>query len=507
MFFLRILLFTFLLTCLQLYACELEKPKAAPKSLLCQFYGINEKLCELPQDVQNLIVERLANRYPEAFSHITIAKPLRVIKKHTRMVTSLLLFDQGTKLISGSWDGLICIWGSASGALVREINVKNFLPPRDQGPSDCEIEHLALSEDESRLAVSVTSRLLIFDMHTFEVFKNVFLGYRPLSMQFLDKGKKLMTAPPPNQTWPSVRIWIIENCSKLSALQVYKDFLYRNKSGFSTLSPNEKNIVIYNGDKMALFDIDDPKKIIIEHEAPGCIGNGQRIFLTPSRILFGLANSVGLWDLEANKIVAYFKNADFHMTHFEDISKVVESSRREADMIPNIPPHGIGPRYHVGSLSVAPAMQRFMTFLTQGVAEVWDVTSGKKLITYKDFESPEQWFLRQDARSCLMNSELGLAFTGNGRFSDDEGNTDQSLIKFWKMPEIPNSFIRGHMSIKKALFVIFLHDLVRIKTKNGLPQCSIRDIKLPEKLRSELAEIFQTFKTPEKAYIKMKFFT
>ena len=150
------------------------------QSFLCELFGIDPRFCQLPEVVQFNIAQRIKRLYPEAFRGWETWKPIAEIKMHhTRAAQGWAAEDGRKKLVSlatGITDfaiaprGQFLVSSLADGKLVF-CNMENFQnagelkvgSPEVNNSDEVSRSKVAISDDEALIAVSVGSKIFIYD--------------------------------------------------------------------------------------------------------------------------------------------------------------------------------------------------------------------------------------------------------------------------------------------------------------------------------------------------------
>lgn len=239
-------------------------------------------------------------------------------------------------------------------------------------------------------------------------------------------------------------------------------------------------------------------KFLFKYQSLGMysVTGSKMLFINDDQIFLGTAHGIALWDLHLNKITAFAENKSYATTLLqceEEVDVLLKNLNRPNEGHPTMISKGdyFFDFYHQNGLVIA---------AFNAGAQLWDMSKGKKVITFRDTDTPY---------SCLLVEEQKKAIIGVGeQFSPQKHpygepiscGIDGTSIKIWDLPLPPKSFYAG-LKIKQVLFILFLYDLQKCCS------CSLRSMRFPPDLKAELISLFRTFTDPkEKDYIKAKFF-
>ena len=225
-------------------------------------------------------------------------------------------------------------------------------------------------------------------------------------------------------------------------------------------------------------------------------------FIDDDTLLISWDGGVVEWDVVCNRITKLFKYDNFSCTYF-DRNTEAHTAASEVDATMKVLRLSRTQMIVLTSFRYYKAEKLFVTTFTNGTTILWNYTLGRKVITLKD---PQHGL----AYDCILSLPQKKAFTllkrrktiEKYRYPDDcEKNARAAnLIRFWDIPDIPPSFIKGKLTIKQALLILFLHGL---EQNIQLTEHELQSSTL-ESLREELRTVFKSFSPNEQAVLKLK---
>lgn len=518
MFKLALCILTFAAT---LTACE----QIQEKSKLCEFFGIDEKLCSLPLDVQNIIAQKLFHKFRDLFADYVVKEPLVQLRAHKRHITGLIFIDNGKTLISSSIDGHVIFWSIPSFEKIKELHIdtphngevrdKNGIFMRIVCPSI-----LAANEDESLLAVStkknadlrdLATTITLIDLKNLERGKT-FSTELCIGYLWFVSGKRLLIAPAPftRQRWFEMIEYESGNITSVSIPEVpYNPSIYA-----AALSSDNRTLLIMDTNFIAMYALNEHCVELIKTIPLGhTIGRGgDHLMFIGDNILAYIAASSVIAVKKNNKLIheSVFPEKNEYFIYLEEgalkdfvLSRYMERYQAGINRTYQPKPYFTASHYNERS-------KQLFVLVSDGSALLFDVENKRKIATYRDLLS-QQFNNNECHRRCILHPFFALAIISQDTRWGENGRqaiADQEHLiplSIWMTLPIDYLFQNKACSIKEALFFLMLHLLKKEATAAGLKR--LQCISFPKDLGTECRNIFNRFTSAQQSIIRSVLFS
>lgn len=446
------------------------------ESLLCRLFGIEQRWLSLTSDLQYLIVKHLEEKYPEAFFHTTVTEPVKSWPAHKHVINFLALIDDGKKLISNADDSCLFVWEAQSGLLLHTID-------------DPEKESLAVSHDQQKIAISQGDLVTIRNHPGFNIVQELNLGYRALLLQFFKNSTMLLTASRNRMVKP-IKLWDLSTGACKDIRHTFPYLTYAasiNQEGTLLATILGKSTNIFSGAGLYLWNIVGEPQLILEH--PLSEWHSNLDFITADKVLVNCQLPI-IWDLKLNQIFQFVESCTLD-SYFCD-NRFLEELARESSNYKKTDssqfPYWDSQQFIFGKniffMKLPKKNDIPDTFC------IWDIPSGKKTITLKPKE--EGSFLT----ACLYDQVNRTIYAAVHFRNIRTPGRKPDVIRIWRVPETPRSFLENRLTLKKALFIMFFASKMHYR---------LHSKDLATSLKEELDSIFKTFTETERAYLLSKY--
>ena len=478
---------------------------AAPYSKLCELFGINPALLVLPEDAQICSVKKIKELYPFAFKEWEASKPFAELKLHSddlprwwngkqgsqvrTGITDLVLMPKSGNLISCSANRHIAIWDVSSLQLIKELKVHEPVTQEDITSVNKSRCKLAVTDDESLLAISIEDKVHIFDLKTFEKKCVLPVGFEAGVLAFLKNSSQLFVGPhydslvlPEKKYASSLHLW--------DALRQTCTFQHNLKSRICeiALSNDRTRVAVVRRYEAPFIDEREFKKstcisvycmsqnaIGLLHECGVNDGGSQKVaFLDNEHILLKeyhrliLINASDSLPVQGSSVF----EGPFIKARFNNIRKQINQIDQEwqnstflgIDETASWPVH----------MYYDPIKRWLFLVHWNHATKVYDLKTGDNVVTF--FKRPRPARNDHGDVKCVFSPEHGRCFT----IFTMQAHDIFSPLLVWQAP--PSSIIKGTLTIQQALFVVLMHILRRAIT-------DVRLISFDPDLRNEFASI------------------
>lgn len=448
-------------------------------SQLCEYFGLDEKLCLLPLDLQHEIAEKILGRFPEALSDCIVTEPIARLAEHTSPVTSLVFMNHGKILISSSTDGHIVFWDLESFKKIREFSIEI---PKDAVSTSPVI--LAVNDEETLLAVSrrrglAQGQIVLFALDTLEKRNEIDVSFVPGVMWFLPENK-IFAGPEKGVQDMRFCVGECQSGEKLEFPMSSGDIRF-----VSAVSSQDKKRAFINTQgfvySVFLRNLSD----LIDGEEPDfdfVVGNPDC-----SRIAAFYIDSKHLFFVRDASVTRHFWDKKDYW--WEEILKIESCFTMLRDMKINCcdkEKRFINACYDL-------CQKKLLIVTDKGIAILYDQAMKNNSMIYVD--GPVQ-----NAATCALNESY--SFTTQSLSS--VANKRYYAITLWPTSALALLFSKKRCSIKQALLLLLLHELKKNVLKPKVRKVTIR---VPEAILTELRDIASNFSPEQKNVIRYTYST
>lgn len=473
---------------------SIQSSESIAESQLCKAYDI-ERFCALPHEIQEIIAKYIIGNNPEAFTHITIDKPSKVIS----------LTDQACHKAKGALikNGNILALPTDKGILpyveadtaLSLFNVASGDPIRSE-PIPTWQEITVLSNDKKKIVTVGEENVYVWECGTFNLLHTLQTDCPIDRVQFFAGGSKVLMAASGgvashDQSLLNIRFW------DLATESWYQEIPrpYRGTSGIK-FNEDETKLAIASEDYLYLYDlIEEPHEVmrcpLLTQPHHFYKGGYHRAlhFLNKDEIIVITEAGIYVWDLIINQLTRrYYLDAlvPYSISTPEEALQLIEQSRPTEEH-----PH------FISHIDFSPAQRMFTASSTDGITALWDYEADKKRVKILDHVAVA-------TNSCLWVPEHHKIITLVAREKDDSEYIDDwgtHQIKFWNIPPLLTALCTGKLTLQQILLVFLFQE---IKSKLGSKADLVR---YPEALKEEIIDTYRSFAAQEKEYLRRKFFS
>ena len=488
-------------TALMLYS-PLYGSECKIKSELCKIYGIDERIQQLPVEIQASIVSELVKRYPQAFTHVVLRNTSATINKKVYSGSLMVLIDQDTKLgfterAENFGQNISTGENIINNYLIYDIQTGTLV----KAFSNSLISIEAISSDGKKIVVLTNPRvgIDIRDAREYTLLQELRPSRHGSPIQFFDQDKKLLVVPDGGVVQIKAQLWNLVEQRMYQTVPAkhrsYDPMPHDTPVEGAALSDNQAFMAFASDYLLLLYDM--------RHEVPQIIFTYQKdywgscwgmYFVDIDIILMAWDGGVIEWNLTCNRISRLFKYDTFSHISFNnnaEANATMKTLRLNKNELPILM-----------SFTYYPLEKLFMTAITDGTVVLWDYALGQRRITLRD---PEHVFA-YDGIASLAKKKIFTLLKRRKPYQEYRDICTKSmrtakLIRIWNIPEIPRSFYTGSLTIMQALFILFFHDLKQKSTSH----VNENQYAALESLKSELVGIYATFSPDEKEFLNRKF--
>lgn len=488
-----------------LAACE----KVEEKSKLCDFFGLDEKFCSQPLDVQDIIAQKLFNRFSYLFTDYVITEPIAQVKEHTCDVTSLLFINQGKTLISSSIDGHVVFSSIPDFKKIKEIRIDTPHKGNRYDANDGWIVYpicpciVAVNEDESLLAVStkrnadlenLATTITLINMQSGEIVRSFSTELCTGYLWFIP-GKRLLVLPKPTirQKWFEIIDLESGSVVRMPFIPAIPQVIHS-----AALSPDKSKFLMFDQNAFTFYSI---KECTIETlkviQCGAAISSDHLLFIDNSSFAYIADSFVIIVD---DKKKCPEKNEHFIHLDYTKLPEFIWERHEEKITIGFHPPKP----YFVAS-SYNEHSHQLLAAVSNRSCVLFDVEAQRKIAMYID---PAGLLTKgEDFESiCILHPTLPLAVSVREVvWHKHTGNAERYIpLTFWTTSPVAYLLQNKACSIKQALFLILMHLIKKEIDTHHLK--SFQLTHFPPDLRRECRFIFSRFEENQQRVIRRMLF-
>ena len=469
--------------------CSIQCSESIAESQICKAYGI-ERFCALPPEIQEIIAKYIIENNPEAFTHITIDTPSKVIAlaDHANHCAKGAILDNGNTLALPTEKGIRPYIDENTELSLFDITSGEY---RESAQTPTWQEAIALSDDDKMIATIGRENVYIWKYPSFDLLQTVHIGCPVDRVLFFAGGSKLLIATSTLEPF-NIRFWDLKTKSWYQEIPEPD----RGTSGIR-FNDDETRLAVASEDFLFLYDpTGEPHEVMRYplltqphhfyksgyHRALHFLNNDEIIVITEAGIY--------VWDLIINQLTRrYYLDAlvPYSISTPEEAFQLIEQSRPTEEH-----PH------FISHIDFSATQTMFTACSTDGVTALWDYKANKKRVTILDREAVA-------TNSCLWAFEHSKIITLVAREKDESEFIDDwgtKQITFWDIPPLFTALCTAKkLTIQQALLIFLLQE---IRSKLGSKAHLVR---YPEALKKEMIGIYGSFTAPEKKYLRCKFFS
>ena len=478
-------------------------------SAVADLFGIPSIFLDLPFVAQNAVVREIIKKYPQAFTHLRITKPIAQLDRHKAelgepmedgvycpngLIGTIVFINKGNTMVTSSDDGKIIFWEIPSFKVLREVQLDATRDPEHKlFRQPCII---AFNDDESRAAVSLGTRVHIYDVEDFGKIREFASSYPVGMLAFVRNSTHIISGPARSGGKP-VRMFNLETgACVLECGQVGDNNKYRME-----ISPDKSKLIVVGTGDFEIWDIaHEPSRLIYRidfNNAGGhrtvSLAGSVVVFLNNESFVFTYLGDVYLVNIK-NRSEIQFSNVFFKKLHLDKLRALVEP----------LPGDQEGYFFNVEHMVYNEKLRRLVIAFADRTTRIYNVDTGQTVATFTNpqIRVPRASQHEYDRQvSCYIHPFEPICLTLIGQYKGPVVMDKIHRNDAWRVPAIPSSFTQANLTILQALFIVMAQTF---KEKMGNVNSAFN--QLPLEIRKELLQIFLTFTDDQIKFLKEVFF-
>ena len=492
------------------------------RSHLCAFFGLPQKVLELPLVAQDYVVRHIMRKYPHAFEWtmskptmelrtrpLSLSAPREVVLRdaqptyfgqmvgHQRfncnlpenLVSDVVFINKGNTMVTSSDDGSVEFRDVPSLQIIRNYALPMCWNGALTVPRQRSV--MAFNEDESLLAISLGTSIHIYKTRSFELIGSFDAQNCVSMLAFLKDLKQLLVVP---QRWGKpgsnfVRIFNISDGT------IYHEFNPQMEDILAALSPDKTKLALYER-SLNIFQLWDLSKDlpVVLYRAPFTklsiqLYVDKMYFLDDENLVLSQMGHLYLVNLK-DEVNTIYSDSLFKKIPLSELPKMqVQSRIDQSNML------------RIMGLAFDREHQHLLVAFNDGTMNLYSAATGKKIMTYINPQgrlmiNGRDYYDTKLEISCAVSNQTSCMYYG-ALFKKPEIFQTSSI---W-VPLIPEGLQNGAISVLQGLFII-----VAQAYKHEYPNVNVAFNALEPEIKSELIDIFLSFTKSQQEFLKKVFF-